>query len=597
MKLFRSKDALLALRGRFRPRSLDLFAGKVSRRQMAADSLAGVTVGLIALPLALAFGVASIPPGTVMPFPAPAVGLFTAIIAGFLISALGGSRVQIGGPTAAFIPILLLIVTKYGYDGLLLSTMMAGVILVIMGAVRMGMLIKFIPYPVTSGFTTGIAISVMASQAPEFFGIKQGPAPAEFLEKIPWLLENLPHLNPATLAVAAGCALFIHFWPRLGYHRRVPGSVIAMVVATVLVAWWGLDASAQVATVGSKFGPDAIPHGLPPFHWPEFTLERLRELIAPATTIAILCAIESLLSAVVADGLINDRHDANTELIAQGVANIVCPLFCGLPATGAIARTSANVKTGGRSPLAGMVHAGTLLLIVLVFSRYAQFVPMAAIAGVLVIVAIRMGEWHEFTRLKKMPRSDAAVLITTCGLTVVFDLVVAVEIGMVLAAILFIRRVAETTEISRVTDEDELETPEQLARGKRIPDGVVVYRIFGPFFFGAAEKMEDAILSIERLPRVLILRMQLVPAMDSTALNALESVVERIQQAGGQVVLSGLHHQPLEVMLKAGFVERIGRKNLRPHFDKALDRAIEILSEQDAARLALGAANSTPSER
>ncbi|MBW8781626.1 MAG: STAS domain-containing protein [Verrucomicrobia bacterium] len=581
MNIHSPKTVLFVLRGRFRPRSLDLFNGQLTRRQAVADGLSGLTVGLIALPLALAFGVASIPAGTTMPFPAPAVGLFTAIIAGFLISALGGSRVQIGGPTAAFIPILLMIVGKYGYDGLLLSTIMAGVILIVMGAVRMGTLIKFIPYPVTSGFTTGIAVSVMASQAPAFFGINQGTVPGEFLEKIPWLLKNLPHLNPVTFALAAGCVLFIHFWPRLGYHRRVPGSIIAMVAATVLVTLWGLDASAHVATVGSAFGPEAIPRGLPPFHWPVFTLGRVRELIAPATTIAILCSIESLLSAVVADGLINDRHDANTELIAQGVANIVCPLFCGLPATGAIARTSANVKTGGRSPLAGMVHAVTLLLIVLVFSRYAQFVPMAAIAGVLIIVAFRMGEWHEFTRLRKMPRSDAAVLLTTFGLTVIFDLVVAVEIGMVLAAILFIRRVAETTEISQVTHDDELETPEQLARGKKIPEGVLVYRIFGPFFFGAAEKMEDAILRIERLPRVLILRMQLVPAMDATALNALESVVERIQKAGGHVVISGLHHQPLDMMRKAGFVEQLGRKNIRAHFDKALERAVEIMREED----------------
>ncbi len=461
--------------------------------------------------------------------------------------------------------------------------MMAGVILVIMGAVRMGTLIKFIPYPVTSGFTTGIAVSVMASQAPEFLGLNQGPAPTEFLEKIPWLLKNSPHINPTTLIIAASCTLFIHFWPRLGYHRRVPGSIIAMVVSTVLVATLGWETLFHVTTVGSKFGPEAIPHGLPPFHWPEITFERLRALMAPATTIAILCSIESLLSAVVADGLINDRHDANTELIAQGVANIVCPLFCGLPATGAIARTSANVKTGGRSPLAGMIHAGTLLLIVLVFSHYAQFVPMAAIAGVLVIVAFRMGEWHELTRLHKMPRSDAAVLLTTFGLTVIFDLVVAVEIGMVLAAILFIRRVAETTEISRVTHEDELETPEQLARGKIIPEGVVVYRIFGPFFFGAAEKMEDALLRLERLPQVLILRMQLVPAMDATALNALESMVERMQKAGGTVILSGPHRQPLEVMMKAGFIERLGRKNVRAHFDQALERASAILKEKDEA--------------
>ncbi len=579
-----SKGIVHSLSRRFRPRSLELLKpGGLTRERIVTDSLAGVTVGLIALPLALAFGVASIPLGTEMPFPPPAVGLFTAIIAGFLISLLGGSRVQIGGPTAAFIPILILIVTQHGYDGLLLATMMAGVILVVMGFVRMGTLIKFIPYPVTSGFTTGIAVAVMASQMPEFLGLDQGPAPTGFLEKLPWLFRHLADINPVSLAIAAGCVLFIHMWPRTGHHRRVPGAIVAMVAATAVVAMLGLQESAQVATVGSRFGPDAIPRGLPPFHWPDVTLERLRALLAPAITIAILCAIESLLSAVVADSLINDRHDANTELIGQGIANLICPLFCGLPATGAIARTSANVKSGGRSPLAGMVHAVTLLLIVLVFARYAQFVPMAAIGGVLVIVAFRMGEWHQLARLRKMPRSDAVVLVTTFGLTVIFDLVVAVQVGMVLAAILFIRRVAETTEISRVTNEDELETPEQLARGKTIPDGVVVYRIFGPFFFGAAEKMEDALLRLDRLPKVLILRMQLVPAMDSTALNALESVVERMQRAGGTVVLSGPHHQPLDMMKKAGFIERIGRENIRAHFDQALTRADTLLSEKQMA--------------
>ncbi|HRG56787.1 MAG TPA: SulP family inorganic anion transporter, partial [Lacunisphaera sp.] len=295
-------------------------------------------------------------------------------------------------------------------------------------------------------------------------------------------------------------------------------------------------------------------------------------------TIAMLGAIESLLSAVVADGLANDRHDSNTELIGQGVANIVCPLFCGMPVTGAIARTSANVKAGGRTPVAGMVHALTLLLIVLFFSPYARYVPMGAIAAVLIVVALRMGEWHELRRLRRMPRSDAVVLLATCSLTVIFDLVVAVEVGLMLAAMLFIKRMAETTEITRVTARDELETPEQLAHGKDIPEGVVVYRIFGPFFFGAAEKMEDALLRAGDLPRILILRMQLVPAMDATALNALESIVERMQAAGGTVILSGPHRQPLDMMIKAGFVERLGRRNIRAHFDDALVRARELLA-------------------
>lgn len=324
---------------------------------------------------------------------------------------------------------------------------------------------------------------------------------------------------------------------------------------------------------------------------PVVSIARIRDLIAPATTIALLGAIESLLSAVVADSLVNDKHDANTELIAQGLANIVCPFFCGLPATGAIARTSANIRSGGRTPVAGIVHAVTLLLIVLVFSRYAQFVPMAAIAAVLMMVAYRMGEWHELARLRQMPRSDALVLVTTMALTVVFDLVVAVEVGMVLAAMLFIRRMADTTEISLVTTNDELETQEQVAHGKEIPEGVLVYRIFGPFFFGAAEKMESALLRVEKLPRVLILRMQLVPAMDATALNALESIVERIHAAGGVVILSGPHRQPLQLLAKAGFIEKIGRPNIRAHFDDALTRAREVLRKHHGVQTPAPAAN------
>jgi SulP family sulfate permease len=566
---------------RFRPRVLALLRQGYTRQQAVADVFSGLTVGLIALPLALALGVASIPAGAVTPFPAPAIGIFTAIIGGFIVSLLGGSRVQISGPTAAFVTVILLVVEKHGYDGLLLATIMAGVILVLMGASGLGTLIKFIPYPVTSGFTTGIAVAIIVGQAAGFFGLRDDAAlPRDFVEKLPWLISHLPALNLPTLLIAAGSALFIHLWPKYRARlraERIPGAIIALVVSAVVVAWLGWEKSAGVATIGSEFGPAAIPHGLPPFVWPEISLARIRDLIGPATTIALLGAIESLLSAVVADGLINDRHDSNTELMAQGVANIVCPFFCGMPVTGAIARTSANVKAGGRTPVAGLVHAVTLVLIVLFFSSYARYVPMAAIAAVLVVVAFRMGEWHELARLRRMPRSDALVLLTTLSLTVVFDLVIAVEVGMVLAAILFIKRMAETTEIARVTARDELETPEQIAHGKDIPEGVVVFRIFGPFFFGAAEKMEDALQRVGTLPRVLILRMQLVPAMDATALNALESIVERMQAAGGTVILSGPHRQPLEMMRKAGFIEHLGRRNIRAHFDDALVRAREIL--------------------
>lgn len=566
----------------FVPRILTVFSKGYSREDLGADMMAGVTVGLIALPLALALGIASVPAGISTPFPAPAMGMFTAIIAGFLISLLGGTRVQIGGPTAAFIPIVLLIIEQHGFAGLMLATVMAGIILVIMGLTRMGTLIKFIPWPVTSGFTTGIAVSIMATQAADFLGIKaDSPAPRDFLERIQWLWENLGHANPVNLVLAATCVAVIFLWPKLGL-KKIPGSIVAMIGATLVVLIFGLQHGFDVATIGAKYGPNAIPQGLPGIHWPGFTWGQIRDLIGPATAIALLGAIESLLSAVVADGMTGDRHDSNTELIAQGVANIVCPFFCGLPATGAIARTSANVNNGARSPISGIIHSGTLLLVVILFAKAAAFVPVAAMSAVLVVVAFRMGEWHEIKRLTLMPRSDAAVMLTTFALTVIFDLVIAVEVGMVLAAILFIKRVSETTEVSRVTDSDMLESPEQLANGKAIPHGVLVYRIFGPFLFGAAEKMEDAMEGLQEIPKVLILRLHLVSAMDATALNALESVIERMQKHKSTVILSGLHRQPLDMLMKAGVVETIGRKNFCAHFDDSLTRAREILAASAA---------------
>jgi len=471
-------------------------------------------------------------------------------------------------------------VERQGYDGLLIATIMAGLILIAMGLVRMGTVIKFIPYPVTSGFTTGIAVSIMISQVPDFLGIKSAvPPPRDFLEKIPWLWQHFSAINPFSALTGLSSVLLIYFWVRYGW-KRLPGIIVATVAASAAIAVLGWTHAHGVATVGTRFGPDAIPSGLPPLSIPVVTAARIRALLPAAIAIALLGSIESLLSAVVSDGLINDRHDANTELIAQGLANIACPFFSGLPATGAIARTSANVRSGGTSPVAGIVHAATLLVIVLVFSHYGQFVPMAAIAAVLFMVALRMGEWHELARFRQMPRSDALVLMATMVLTVVFDLVVAVEVGMVLAAILFMRRIAETTEVTLVTADDELETPEQVAHGKEIPDGVIVYRIFGPLFFGAAEKLEDALLAQGPFPPVLILRMQLVSALDVTALNALESICERLQAKGSVLILSGPHRQPLAMMAKAGFIEKIGRANIRAHFDDALKRAREVLAER-----------------
>lgn len=558
---------------------LELLAARPQGFSLAGELSAGVTVGLIALPLALALGIASIPAGTATPLPAPALGLFTAIIAGLVISALGGSRVQIGGPTAAFVPIILMIVSEHGYGGLIIATIMAGVILILMGACGLGTLIKFIPWPVTSGFTTGIAVSIMITQIPDFLGFSAGAGmPREFFEKLPWLREHISALNPYSLGLAAACVGIVLLWPRFGI-RRVPGSVVAMLGATVFVVVAGWGAAHGVATIGSKFGPQAIPSGFPPLVLPVPDWQMMRTLIGPATAIALLGAIESLLSAVVADGLSRDRHDSNTELIAQGIANIVCPIFGGLPATGAIARTSANIGNGGKTPLAGIVHALTLLAIVLLAARWAVYIPMAAMSAVLIVVALRMGEWHELVRLRKMPRSDALVLLTTFGLTVVFDLVAAVEVGMVLAAILYIKRVSDTTEVSRVTHEDVLERPEQIAQGKIIPDGVLVYRIFGPFLFGAAEKMEDALAQLGEWPRVLILRLHLVTAMDATGLNALESVVERMKLRKSVVILSGIHQQPLQLLKKAGFIDVVGRENFCATFDDSLARANQCLRD------------------
>ena len=444
----------------------------------------------------------------------------------------------------------------------------------------MGILIKYIPWPVTSGFTTGIAVSIMATQAADFLGFKAtSPSPREFFEKLKWIAENINTTNPYTLVIALACLLLIRFWPKLGI-KRIPGSIVAMFIATAVVVGFHLQDQLGVATIGSKFGAEAIPSGVPPFHLPKVDFAMLRDLIGPATAIALLGAIESLLSAVVSDGLSGQRHDSNTELIAQGIANIVCPFFGGLPATGAIARTSANVANGGRSPISGIVHALTLLAIILLFARFAAFVPMAAMAAVLVTVSISMGEWHELKDIRRLSKSDAAVMLTTFLLTVVFDLVVAIEVGMVLAAMLFIRRVSESTEIAPVTADDPLESLSRINPETPIPSEVRVYRIFGPFLFGAAEKMHDAMDRIGNTPKVLILQLHLVTAIDSTALHALQILVKRIHKSGGNVILCGIHHQPLDLLKRSGFIDIVGRSNFCGSFDKAIERAKSILESE-----------------
>jgi len=545
----------------FRPRLVDSLRN-YSTKDLVPDLIAGVTVGIVALPLAMAFAIAS---GV-----KPEAGIFTAVIAGFIISAFGGTKVSIGGPTGAFIVILYGIGAKYGFDNLLICTIMAGGLLLTMGVARMGTMIKFIPYPVTMGFTSGIAVLIFSTQIKDFLGLQIEKVPSEFVEKMKVLIEHLGTVQWPTLALAAASLATILLWPKK-WQRRVPGSIAALVLGTAAVAWFNLP----VETIGSKFG--GIPQGLPSPHLPSFAWDNIQHLFQPAMTIALLAAIESLLCAVVADGMVDDRHDANQELIAQGLANIISPLFGGIAATGAIARTATNVKSGARTPVAGIVHALTLLIIILVAAPLAKFVPLAALSAVLVNVAIHMGEWHNFTRLRKWPVCDSEVFLSAFALTVAVDLTVAVEIGMVLAAILFIKRSSETTQIMAVDESTETEGSQHSLIGKEVPKGVMIYRMMGAFFFGAVDKLETILKSEKREPEVLILRMRKVVAMDATGLNALEDLYEKLHRKGKHLVLSAPHTNPLMVMEKAGFIERLGRENVCPHIDAALARSREIL--------------------
>jgi SulP family sulfate permease len=545
----------------FRPKLADTLK-HYTWADFSADLVAGVTVGVVALPLAMAFAIAS---GV-----KPEAGIFTAVIAGFLISALGGSRVAIGGPTGAFIVILYGIYAKYGADNLAICTIMAGFMLLFMGAARLGTAIKFIPYPVTMGFTSGIAVLIFTTQIKDFFGLRLDKVPSDFFEKMKALAQHAGTIQWSATALAAASLAIILLWPKT-WQRRVPASIVALVLGTAAVAWlqW------PVETIGSRFG--GIPRALPKPVLPSMSWEIVKQLVHPATTIALLAAIESLLCAVVADGMVDDRHDPNQELMAQGLANIVCPLFGGIAATGAIARTATNVKCGGRTPVAGMVHALTLLAIILVAAPLAKFIPLATLSAVLVNVALNMGEWHNFGRIPKWPRSDAVVFLAAFGLTVMVDLTVAVEIGMVLAAILFIKRVSETTQITAVDETTETEGAQHSLVGKTIPEGVMIYRIFGSLFFGAVDKLESALRRLKQEPEVLILRMRKVLAIDATGLNALEDLHERLQKHGKHLVLSGPHTQPLFMMDKAGFLDRLGRENVCADIELALARSREIL--------------------
>ncbi len=537
------------------------------------DLTAGIIVGIVALPLAIAFAIAS---GV-----KPEQGLYTAIIAGFLISVLSGSRVQIGGPTGAFIVIIYGIVQKFGYDGLAIATIMSGILLVIMGAVKMGTVIKYIPYPVTVGFTSGIALIIATGQIRDFLGLHMETVPAEFVGKVEEFIKHAGTITPAAAAIGILTLLIVVLWPRV--TKRVPGSLVAIIVTTALVPLFNLP----VETIGSRFG--AVSSTPPTLHLPHIDWSKLPHMVSPAISIALLAGIESLLSAVVADGMTGRRHRSNMELVAQGVANIASPLFGGIPATGAIARTATNIKNGAVTPVAGIVHAIVLLLIMLFFGKWAALIPMATLAGILLVVSYNMSEWHLFVKMFKSPKSDIAVLLVTFCLTVLVDLTVAIQAGVVLAAILFMKRMADVTQVGYITSmmEDEEDTSDQDPNSiKRftVPKGVEVFEVNGPFFFGAADRFKHVLSLIVRKPKVLVLRMRTVLSMDATALRALEEVYAQTRREGSVLLLAGVHTQPLIAMDRAGFLDKVGVDNVFENVNDALKRARAIVGTPEPER-------------
>ena len=542
-----------------RPKLFDCLKG-YSPASFIADLGAGVTVGIVALPLAIGFGIAS---GVT-----PAQGLWTAIIAGVLISVVGGSRVQIGGPTGAFVPILSGIVATFGYAGLAVATVMAGLFLLIMGLCKAGNLIKFIPYPVIAGFTSGIAVIIFAGQLKEFLGLSL-KLPRHTPDQVMAIASHLREANLTAVALGLLALAILILWPRR--WSAVPPSIVAVIIPTALVAAFPL----HVHTIASEFG--GIPAGFPRLQIPHIGFQQIHEQMIPAMTIAMLGAIESLLSAMVADGMIGDHHDSNQELVAQGIANIVCPLLGGIPATGAIARTATNIRAGGRTPIAGIIHSITLLVVVLVAAPLVKYIPLASLSAVLFVVAYKMGEWDNFPELARTTRSDFAVLLITFGLTVFFDLTVAVGAGMGIAIALFVRRMEEIAQVRLVTPETDMEMGGDSVRERQVPPGVLVFRIEGPFFFGVAEKLEYALERARAIPRVLILRVRNVPAIDASGLRALEVTWDKFHRRGTLIVLSGIQPQPMKILLRSGFIDRIGLDNICPNIDEALLRASALL--------------------
>ena len=554
----------------FKPRLFSTLKN-YSKETFMSDLMAGIIVGIVALPLAIAFGIAS---GV-----SPEKGIITAIIAGFIISLLGGSKVQIGGPTGAFIVIIYGIIQQYGEAGLIVATLMAGILLILLGVFKLGAIIKFIPYPIIVGFTSGIAVTIFTTQIADIFGLNFGgeKVPGDFIGKWMIYFRHFDTVNWWNAVVSILSIIIIAITPR--FSKKIPGSLIAIIVVTigvyVLKTYAGID---SIDTIGDRF---TIKSELPEAAIPTLNWEAIKDLFPVAITIAVLGAIESLLSATVADGVTGDKHDSNTELIAQGTANLITPLFGGIPATGAIARTMTNINNGGKTPVAGIIHAIVLLLILLFLMPLAQYIPMACLAGVLVIVSYNMSEWRTFKALLKNPKSDVTVLLITFFLTIIFDLTIAIEVGLVIACIVFMRRVMETTEISVIKDEidpnDELDIAvceEHLI----IPAGVEVYEINGPYFFGIATKFEETMAQLGDRPKVRIIRMRKVPFIDSTGIHNLTSLCKMSQKEKITIVLSGVNEKVHKTLEKSGFYELLGKQNICPNINVALDRAKEIIN-------------------
>ncbi|HYA64232.1 MAG TPA: SulP family inorganic anion transporter [Candidatus Sulfotelmatobacter sp.] len=528
------------------------------------DLIAGVTVGLVALPLAMAFAIASGVP--------PQAGIYCAIVTGFLISALGGSKTQIGGPTGAFVVVVLGIISRYGVDGLFTCTMLAGVLLVIMGITGLGAMVKYFPRPVVVGFTNGIAILIASTQIRDFFGLRMEHVPGDFFHRMGAIAENFKSLNP--VATAVGIVSLVVMIVCLRLFQRVPGAILVCFGATAAVAIWHLP----VETIGSRFG--GIPSGLPHVVVPKLQPILLLHLLSPAVTVAMLGAIESLFSAVVSDRMSNDKHNPNVELMAQGVANIFSPLFGGLPATGAIARTATNVRAGAKSPVAGIIHALTLLAVILFAAPLVKNVPLAALAGILFMVAYNMGDWAEIPEILKLTKADIAVWLLTMSLTVFADLTLAVEVGMILAAFTFIRKISQTTTVSKVTEDYIEDGRAHILQDKDIPDYAAVYRIHGPFLFGVTDKIATITENISSLPPIVIVRLRNMTAIDATGIAALEELAEILQKSGRSMLVCGARPQPAALMHEAGFERHIGADNICPSIDEALRRAEEIQKER-----------------